>query len=68
MSHLYLSPVPEFGFIQPTFAASESISGTAGTLNAQVTITNGVTIAAGTTVVVNCNPIVAAGSTASGGE
>ena len=49
-------PVPEFGFSAPTFDGTESTSGVAGTVNAEAVITNGVTIAAGRTVVVTCIP------------
>ena len=58
-----LHVVLEFGFSSPSFNGTESTDGVAGTVNAEVVITNGVTIAVGRTVVVNCIPS-ATGTTA----
>ena len=60
------SPAPEFGFSAPTFEGTESIDGVAGTVSAEVVITNGVTIAAGLSVTVNC--MTTATGSASTGE
>ena len=57
--------VPQFGFSAPTFEGTESINGVAGTVNAEVMITNGVTIAEDRAVVVNCIPS-ATGSASTG--
>ena len=45
-----------FGFSQPGFSGTES-----GVVNAQVTITNGIPVPEGTTIVVDCIPFAIAG-------
>ena len=58
-----------FGFAGPNFSGVESTLGVggriAGVLNAQVIITNGVAVAAGSTVVVNCIPSATGSATGS---
>ena len=60
------SSVPEFGFSSPTFDGMEGSNGVPGTVNAEVAITNGVTIAPGLTVIVNC--LASVNGSASTGE